>query len=89
MYNILENNKFSNKKDSHAKLQALWLEAHYQVSEKIKNYDWIKKFLGNAKKHIFIIFQSVVTVLKSHCIKIVAEPQMAMKRWRVNNAIIN
>ena len=32
MYNILENNKFSNKKDSHAKLQALWLEAHYQVS---------------------------------------------------------
>ena len=34
MYNILENNKFSNKKDSHAKLQALWLEAHYQVSVK-------------------------------------------------------
>ena len=32
LYNILENNKFSNKKDSHAKLQALWLEAHYQVS---------------------------------------------------------
>ena len=31
MYNILENNKFTNKKDSHAKLQALWLEAHYQV----------------------------------------------------------
>ena len=32
MYSILENNKFGNKKDSHAKLQALWLEAHYQVS---------------------------------------------------------
>lgn len=31
MYSILENNKFTNKKDSHAKLQALWLEAHYQV----------------------------------------------------------
>ena len=31
MYNILENNKFSNKSDSHAKLQTLWLEAHYQV----------------------------------------------------------
>ena len=29
-----------------------------------------------------------MTVLKSHCIKIVAEPQMAMKRWHVNNAII-
>ena len=31
MYNILENNKFQNKSDSHAKLQTLWLEAHYQV----------------------------------------------------------
>ena len=31
MYNILENNKFSNKSESHVKLQTLWLEAHYQV----------------------------------------------------------
>ena len=31
MYNILENNKFTNKSESHAKLQTLWLEAHYQV----------------------------------------------------------
>ncbi len=33
MYNILENHKFTNKKDSHAKLQTLWLEAHYQVDK--------------------------------------------------------
>ena len=32
MYNILENNKFSNKSESHVKLQTLWLEAHYQVA---------------------------------------------------------
>lgn len=31
MYNILENNKFTNKSESHVKLQTLWLEAHYQV----------------------------------------------------------
>ena len=32
MYNILENNYFSNKNCSHAKLQMLWREAHHQVS---------------------------------------------------------
>ena len=31
MYSILENNNFSNKRGSHAKLQTLWREAHYQV----------------------------------------------------------
>jgi len=36
MYNILENNKFTNKCDSHAKLQTLWLEAHYQEAEKLR-----------------------------------------------------
>ncbi|XDV50473.1 hypothetical protein PO909_019527 [Leuciscus waleckii] len=34
LYNILENHKFT--KDSHAKLQALWLEAHYQEAEKLR-----------------------------------------------------
>ena len=38
MYNILENNKFSNKSESHVKLQTLWLEAHYQVPT--QNYRW-------------------------------------------------
>ena len=38
MYNILENNKFSNKSESHVKLQTLWLEAHYQVTT--QNYHW-------------------------------------------------
>ena len=38
MYNILENNKFSNKSESHVKLQTLWLEAHYQVPT--QNYHW-------------------------------------------------
>ena len=45
MYNILENNKFTNKKDSHAKLQALWLEAHYQVQPHNTAYSHI--FLPN------------------------------------------
>jgi len=36
MYNILENNKFSNKSESHVKLQTLWLEAHYQEAEKLR-----------------------------------------------------
>ncbi|KAG2457731.1 SIX6 protein, partial [Polypterus senegalus] len=34
LYHILENHKFT--KDSHAKLQALWLEAHYQEAEKLR-----------------------------------------------------
>lgn len=34
LYHILENHKFN--KDSHAKLQALWLEAHYQEAEKLR-----------------------------------------------------
>ncbi|KAI4502373.1 hypothetical protein M0802_002285 [Mischocyttarus mexicanus] len=34
LYNILERNKFT--KDSHGKLQAMWLEAHYQEAEKLR-----------------------------------------------------
>lgn len=34
MYAILEHNKFT--KDSHGKLQAMWLEAHYQEAEKLR-----------------------------------------------------
>ncbi|XP_054653621.1 homeobox protein SIX6a [Dunckerocampus dactyliophorus] len=34
LYHILENNKFT--KESHSKLQALWLEAHYQEAEKLR-----------------------------------------------------
>lgn len=34
MYSILEHNKFT--KDSHGKLQAMWLEAHYQEAEKLR-----------------------------------------------------
>ncbi|EMP30654.1 Homeobox protein SIX6 [Chelonia mydas] len=34
LYHILENHKFT--KGSHAKLQALWLEAHYQEAEKLR-----------------------------------------------------
>lgn len=34
MYNILEHNRFT--KDSHGKLQAMWLEAHYQEAEKLR-----------------------------------------------------
>nr|AST12254.1 transcription factor Six3/6 [Balanoglossus misakiensis] len=34
LYNILENHKYT--KESHAKLQAMWLEAHYQEAEKLR-----------------------------------------------------
>uniref|UniRef100_A0A8D0GYI0 SIX homeobox 6 n=1 Tax=Sphenodon punctatus TaxID=8508 RepID=A0A8D0GYI0_SPHPU len=34
LYHLLENHKFT--KDSHGKLQALWLEAHYQEAEKLR-----------------------------------------------------
>uniref|UniRef100_A0A8D9EXI4 Homeobox protein SIX6 n=2 Tax=Cacopsylla melanoneura TaxID=428564 RepID=A0A8D9EXI4_9HEMI len=34
MYSILEHYKFT--KDSHGKLQAMWLEAHYQEAEKLR-----------------------------------------------------
>lgn len=34
LYHILENNKFS--KDSHSKLQVMWLEAHYQEAERLR-----------------------------------------------------
>uniref|UniRef100_A0A670XTR1 SIX homeobox 6 n=1 Tax=Pseudonaja textilis TaxID=8673 RepID=A0A670XTR1_PSETE len=34
LYHILESHKFP--KESHAKLQALWLEAHYQEAEKLR-----------------------------------------------------
>ncbi|XP_035720403.1 homeobox protein SIX6-like [Vespa mandarinia] len=34
LYNILERHKFT--KDSHGKLQAMWLEAHYQEAEKLR-----------------------------------------------------
>ena len=34
LYHILEHHKFT--KDSHAKLQAMWLEAHYQEAEKLR-----------------------------------------------------
>ncbi len=34
LYHILENHKFT--KGSHAKLQAMWLEAHYQEAEKLR-----------------------------------------------------
>uniref|UniRef100_A0A8C4SXT7 SIX homeobox 6a n=1 Tax=Erpetoichthys calabaricus TaxID=27687 RepID=A0A8C4SXT7_ERPCA len=49
LYHILENHKFT--KDSHAKLQALWLEAHYQEAEKLRG-----RPLGpvdNKKTHCF------------------------------------
>ena len=35
LYNILESAKFESK-DSHIKLQTLWLEAHYQEAEKLR-----------------------------------------------------
>nr|BBE10622.1 six3/6 [Peronella japonica] len=34
LYHILENHRFT--KDSHGKLQAMWLEAHYQEAEKLR-----------------------------------------------------
>lgn len=34
LYNLLENYKFT--RDSHAKLQAMWMEAHYQDAEKLR-----------------------------------------------------
>lgn len=34
LYHILENNKFTN--GSHAKLQAMWLESHYQEAERLR-----------------------------------------------------
>ncbi|XP_078503233.1 homeobox protein SIX3 isoform X3 [Lissotriton helveticus] len=34
LYHILENHKFT--KESHGKLQAMWLEAHYQEAEKLR-----------------------------------------------------
>uniref|UniRef100_A0A8C2KWM4 Homeobox domain-containing protein n=1 Tax=Cyprinus carpio TaxID=7962 RepID=A0A8C2KWM4_CYPCA len=34
LYHILENHKFT--KESHSKLQALWLESHYQEAEKLR-----------------------------------------------------
>ena len=34
LYHILENHKFG--KDSHPKLQAMWLEAHYQEAERLR-----------------------------------------------------
>lgn len=34
LYHILENHRFT--KDSHAKLQAMWLEAHYQEAERLR-----------------------------------------------------
>ena len=34
MYHIVENHRFT--KDSHGKLQAMWLEAHYQEAEKLR-----------------------------------------------------
>ncbi|XP_038046827.1 homeobox protein SIX6-like [Patiria miniata] len=34
LYHILENHRFT--KESHAKLQAMWLEAHYQEAEKLR-----------------------------------------------------
>jgi len=34
LYHILENHKFT--KESHAKLQAVWLEAHYQEAERLR-----------------------------------------------------
>lgn len=34
LYSILEHHKFT--KDSHGKLQAMWLEAHYQEAEKLR-----------------------------------------------------
>ncbi|CAM1309857.1 SIX6 (predicted) [Pycnogonum litorale] len=34
LYHILENHQFTN--DSHGKLQAMWLEAHYQEAEKLR-----------------------------------------------------
>ncbi len=34
LYHILESHKFH--KDSHAKLQAMWLEAHYQEAERLR-----------------------------------------------------
>ncbi len=36
LYRILESSKFVSK-DSHIKLQTLWLEAHYQVSSEVLN----------------------------------------------------
>ena len=62
MYNILENNKFTNKKDSHAKLQALWLEAHYQVQP--HNYSPI--FLPNVIIQFACLILLFVLTIFSH-----------------------
>ena len=34
LYHLLENHKYT--RDSHAKLQAMWMEAHYQEAEKLR-----------------------------------------------------
>lgn len=50
LYHILESHKFT--KSSHAKLQAMWLEAHYQeVGNQFinTNTDKIKQFLRNSR----------------------------------------
>lgn len=43
LYAILERHKFT--KNSHGKLQAMWLEAHYLEAEKLRGRPLGKKFL--------------------------------------------
>jgi homeobox protein SIX3/6 len=56
LYHILEHYKFS--RDSHAKLQALWLEAHYIEAEKLRG-----RPLGPVDKYRVSLFSYVYMFL--------------------------
>ena len=76
LYALLESRKFG--RDSHARLQALWMEAHYQEAEKLRG-----RPLGPVDKYrVRKKFPLPRTIWdgeqKTHCFKVGSPPRFAL-----------
>ena len=85
MYEILEKTKFT--KDSHGKLQAMWLEAHYQEAEKLRG-----RPLGPVDKYrVRKKFPLPRTIWdgeqKTHCFK--ERTRTLLREWYLNDPYPN
>mgnify|MGYP001598094098 CR=1 FL=1 len=85
LYALLESHKFS--KDSHAKLQAMWLEAHYQEAERLRGRPLgpVDKYRVR-KKHPFppTIWDGEQ---KSHCFK--EKTRNLLREWYLQDPYPN
>ncbi|KRX99716.1 Homeobox protein SIX6 [Trichinella pseudospiralis] len=81
LYHILESNRFA--KGSHAKLQAMWLEAHYQEAAKLRG-----RPLGPVDKYRFPMPRTIWDgEQKTHCFK--ERTRSLLREWYLQDPYPN